>query len=131
MSDDMLVEQCGRLQGPRWLKHLGAPYLRLGRRCLDFTSSVSRLFALGLRAPESRDDFELSAVQLSGLPGNDRPVTHTVTSHLARSSILARWIHSISSEMRPPRSLPLAGSRCSTRNIDPPENIPIDALVEE
>jgi hypothetical protein len=30
MSDDMLVEQCGRLQGPRWLKHLGAPYLRLG-----------------------------------------------------------------------------------------------------
>jgi hypothetical protein len=39
----------------------------------------------------------LSAVQLSGLPDNDPPVTHTVTLRLARSFAFARWRHSISS----------------------------------
>src|SRR5882672_12772102 len=32
----------------------------------------------------SRYEFEFSAVQISGLPGNDRPLTHTVTLHPAR-----------------------------------------------
>ena len=32
-----------------------------------------------LAALEFRHDFDLSAVQISGLPGNDRPLTHTVT----------------------------------------------------
>jgi len=59
---------------------------------------------LAYALPESQDHFELSAVQFSGLPGNDRPSTHTVTSHLARSSILARWRHSISFEVK--RCLP-------------------------
>jgi hypothetical protein len=36
-------------------------------------------------------------VQISGLPGNDRPLTVTVTLRLARSFALARWRHSISS----------------------------------
>jgi hypothetical protein len=51
----------------------------------------------GLATLESRHDFDLSAVQISGLPGNDRPLTHTVTLHVARSFALARWRHSISS----------------------------------
>jgi hypothetical protein len=38
----------------------------------------------------------LSAVQISGLPGNDRPLTHTVTLRLARSFGFARWRHRIS-----------------------------------
>ena len=50
-----------------------------------------------LAALESRHDFDLSAVQISGLPGNDRPLTHTVTLRVARSFALARWRHSISS----------------------------------
>ena len=41
--------------------------------------------------------WNLSAVQISGLPGYDRPLTHTVTLRLARSSKLLRWRHSISS----------------------------------
>jgi len=38
-------------------------------------------------------------VQISGLPGNDRPLTHTVTLRPARSFALARWRHSISSPL--------------------------------
>jgi len=79
------------------------------RRCLELSSSLQDSFALAYAFSESRDDFELSAVQFSGLPGNDRPLTHTVTSHLARSLVLARWRHSISSEFRVLRTLPLAG----------------------
>jgi len=41
----------------------------------------------------SRHDFGLSAMQISGLPGNDRPLTRTVTLRLARSFVLARWRH--------------------------------------
>src|SRR5262245_60809681 len=43
--------------------------------------------------PESRHNFDLSAVQISGLPGNDRPLTHTVTLRMARSFGVARWRH--------------------------------------
>jgi hypothetical protein len=56
--------------------------------------------AFGLHASGSRHDFELSAVQISGLPGNDRPVNHTVILHLARSFILARWRHAFSLKTR-------------------------------
>ena len=66
--------------------------------CLDFSSSISRPIALGQRAVESRVGYELSAVQISGLPGNDRPLTHTVTLRAAGSCILARWRHSTSSQ---------------------------------
>ena len=98
------------------MKHLGAPLFSPRG---DVWTSVAQFpdpFALGLRAPESRDNFELSAVQFSGLPGNDRPLTHTVTSHLARSVVLARWRHSIFSEVRSLPSLPLAGgAACSLK----------------
>ena len=63
--------------------------------CLDFSSHFRDLPRLA--ALESRHDFDLSAVQISGLPGNDRPLTHTVTLRVARSFALARWRHSISS----------------------------------
>lgn len=46
--------------------------LRLGGDVWTSLAQFSRLFALGRRAPESRDRFELSAVQFSGLPGNDQ-----------------------------------------------------------
>src|SRR6476646_9161157 len=65
-------------------------------RCLDFSSSFSRPSRAPVRV-ESRHDFDLSAMQISGLPGNDRPLTHTVTLRLARSFALARWRHSTSS----------------------------------
>ena len=94
------------------MKHLGAPGLRLGGDVWSSVAPFQDSFALGLRAPESHDDFELSAVQFSGLPGNDRPLTHTVTSHLARSLVLARWRHSISFEVRLLPSLPLARGCC-------------------
>jgi len=103
--------------GPRCVMHLGAPLSSPQRRCLNFSSSVLRLFALGLRALESRDHFELSAMQFRGLSGNDRPLTHTVTSHLARSLILARWRHSISSEVKTLPSLPLAGGALCTLKL--------------
>ena len=86
----------GPLSSPRW-------------RCLEFSSSVSRLLCAWPTRFRVYDDVELLAVQFSGLPGNDRPLTHTVTSHLARSLVLARWRHSISSEVKPLPSLPLAG----------------------
>ena len=93
----------GPLSSPRW-------------RCLEFSSSVSRLLRAWPTRSRVYDDVELSAVQFSGLPGNDRPLTHTVTSHLARSLVLARWRHSISFEVRPLPSLPLAGGvACSLK----------------
>jgi hypothetical protein len=39
-------------------------------------------------------------VQISGLPGNDRPLNHTVILRLARSIILARWRHAFSLKTR-------------------------------
>ena len=98
------------------MKHLGAPCLRLGGDIWSSVAPFQDSFALGLRAPESQDDFELSAVQFSGLPGNDRPLTHTVTLHPARSLVLARWRHSISFEVR--RCLPChspGGAACSLK----------------
>ena len=56
--------------------------------------TLSRLASARLRLDT---DFDLSAVQISGLPGNDRPLTDTVTLRVARSFALARWRHSISS----------------------------------
>ena len=66
------------------MKHRGALGFRLGGGFFEFhlralrrMSGTSAWFqdplALGLCAPESRHDFELSAVQISGLPGYDRP----------------------------------------------------------
>ena len=116
------------------------PFVFASRRCLDFSSSVPRPFCAWPTRSGSRDDFELSAVQFSGLPGNDRPLTHTVTSHLARSVVFARWRHCdlLRSEVaafpttrRGCCVLPKSFGRCSTRSIDSPKNIPIDALVEE
>ena len=54
-----------------------------------------------LAALESRHDFDLSAVQISGQPGNDRPLTHTVTLRVARSFALARWRHSLLTKIDP------------------------------
>jgi hypothetical protein len=84
--------------GPRWLKHLGAPYLRLSGDVWTSLAQFQDSLRLAYALPSLEMIFELSAVQFSGLPGNDRPLTRTVTSRLARSSILARWRHSISSE---------------------------------
>jgi hypothetical protein len=55
----------------------------------------------GLATLESRHDFDLSAVQISGLPGNDRPLTHTVTLRVARSFAVARWRHSLLTKIDP------------------------------
>jgi hypothetical protein len=94
---------------------------------LEFSNSVSRLLRAWPTRSRVYDDVELSAVQFSGLPGNDRPLTRTVTSHLARSLVLARWRHSISFEVRPLPSLPLAeGAACSLklRQVQPSEYKP-------
>jgi hypothetical protein len=91
--------------GPRCVKHRGAHLFRLGGGfapplAKDVWISPAQFqdpLAPSLGASESRHDFYVSAVQISGLPGNDRPLTHTVTLPLARSFALARWRHSISS----------------------------------
>jgi hypothetical protein len=131
-------------------------HLRALRRMSGTSAWFQDPLALGLCAPESRHDFELSAVQISGLPGYDRPLTHTVTLRLARSFILARWRHAISSSMSDladimsasaarclnhmirSESLPPAGAERSLtlRQVQPSnyrhsKNIPIGALVEE
>jgi hypothetical protein len=82
-----------RQVGPRCVTHLGAPCLRLGGELSSAPMKLSGLHQLRLFAPEFQHGFELSAVRISRLPGNDRPLTHTVTLHLARSLILARWRH--------------------------------------
>ena len=96
---------------PPCVKHRGPFFFTSAEDFSDFNLRASALakhvwistaqsrnpLALGLCATESRHDFKLSAVQISGLPGNDRPLTHTVTVPLARSSVLARWSHVISS----------------------------------
>ena len=115
------------------------PCLRLGGDVWTSVAQFQDSLRLAYALPSSRDHFELSAVQFSGLPGNDRPLTHTVTSHLARSLILAWWRHSISFEVRPLPPKPLArGATCSlssdrssTRIIEPSTNIPRDDLLEK
>ena len=66
-----------------------------------WTSAVTFENLPRLAALESRHDFDLSAVQISGLPGNDRPLTHTVTLRVARSFALARWRHSLLTKIDP------------------------------
>jgi len=78
----------------------------------------------------------LSAAHVSGLPGYDRPLTHTVTLRMARSFGLVLWRHSISSPRLiqqtpcPPRllatlhlirSLPLRGAARSLIGSAAPE----------
>ena len=98
------VQRRRETRGPRCVKHRGALLCLASAEELVpplakdvWTSAVIFETIPRLAALESRHDFDLSAVQISGLPGNDRPLTHTVTLRVARSLALARWRHSISS----------------------------------
>ena len=91
------------------------------RRCLEFSSSVQIPSRLAYALPVC-DDVELSAVQFSGLPRNDRPLTRTVTSHLARSFGPCPVASFDLLEVRPLPSLPFAGgAACSLqlRHVQP------------
>src|SRR3954467_1225586 len=88
------------IAGPFFFVSAQEPWLSVPRLTKDVWTSAAYFqdpLAFGLHASGSRSVFELSAVQISGLPGNDRPVTHTVILRLARSWILSRWRHAISS----------------------------------
>ena len=88
--------------GPRCVKHRGALLFfasaedlapRLAKDVWTSTAHFQDPPAPSQCAPESRHNFDLSAVQISGLPGNDRPLIHTVTLRMARSFGVARWRH--------------------------------------
>ena len=127
-----------KIGGPRCLEHRGALLLfasaedlapRLAKHVWTSAAHFSRLTRF---APESRHDFDLSAVQISGLPGNDRPLTHTVTLRLARSFGLARWRHSISSprllQRTPcPRRLLAPRSGANSRRTREPRSLTLSA----
>ena len=83
-------------RGP-FVSRLGGGFGSLPLRRMSGLQQLTFKTLPRLAALESRHDFDLSAVQISGLPGNDRPFTHTVTLRVARSLVLARWRHSISS----------------------------------
>ena len=131
--------------GPRCVKHHGALLCLASAEDLapplanDVWTSAAHFqdpLAPSQCASESRHDFDLSAVQVSRLPGNDRPLTHTVTLRMARSFGLVLWRHSISSPRLiqqtpcPPRllatlhlirSLPLRGAARSLIGSAAPE----------
>ncbi len=121
-STDSLGPATSRNRWARCVKHRGALLCRLGggfgsspcEGCLDFSSSFSRPSRAKPARASVPTDFDLSAVQIGGLTGNDRPLTLTVTLRLARSFALARWRHSISSprliQRTPYRRRPLATS---------------------
>ena len=87
-----LAKKNKKENGPRCLMHREALGLRLrASRERHFAKDVwisaahvATLHARPMRL-RSRYEFEFLAVQISGLPGNDRPLTHTVTLHPARS----------------------------------------------
>ena len=116
------------------------PFVFASRRCLDFSSSVSRLFAFGLRAPESRDEFRIvggavqrAAWQRSTLdPHRDlAPSKVSGSCPVASFDLLRSEVAAFPTTRRGCCVLPKSFGRCSTRSIDSPKNIPIDALVEE
>ena len=99
-----LIARLKKRSGPRCLMQREALYLlrlrasRERRFAKDVWISAAHLATPPARPMRlrSRYKFEFSAVQISGLPGNDRPSTHTVTLHPGKVLVIARWRHLIS-----------------------------------